>query len=393
VLYSRTIAVMLACVAALIVVGTPAQATFPGQNGKIVFAGIRSSDTQTTNNWEIYTVNPDGSELVKITNNPTIDVDPAWSPDGTKIAFMRNDANVSASGFNNEDIYVMNADGTGQQRLTDDSGDDSHPAWSPDGTKIAFVSNREQSIDIFIMDADGGNVTRLTDNGRVNVNPSWSPDGTKVAYQSQASSESYEGWEIHTINVEGTGEEALTNNNTADILPDWSPDGRRIVFQGSTGAEVMNADGTAQSPVFPGATDPAWSPDGKKIMLLTGGQIAAVNPDGNGLTTITSRSDPIELGPDWQPLAGGGTVNAGTSDLRETTGLRDETTVAGTTTGEVTATPEETTAQDSGIPKEKIIDIPKQKVLVDTGGPPLLLGGAALVCLAGAGIVLRLLRR
>jgi hypothetical protein len=140
----------------------------------------------------------------------------------------------------------------------------------------------------------------------------------------------------------------------------------------------MNADGTEQRQVFPGATDPAWSPDGTKIMLLTGDQIATVNPDGNGLTTITSSQDPIELGPDWQPLAGGGTVNSGTSDLRETTGLRNETTVAGTTTG-----------------NERIVDIPKQKILVATGGPPLLLFGVvvALLCLAGAAILVRLLRR
>src|ERR671932_391217 len=101
--------------------------------------GLRSANLLkmslvTTNNWEIYTVNPDGSELAKITNNPASDMNPAWSPDGTKIAFRRNDAMVSASGLNNEDIYVMNADGTEQRRLTDDTGDDSLPAWSPDGS-------------------------------------------------------------------------------------------------------------------------------------------------------------------------------------------------------------------------------------------------------------------
>jgi len=131
------------------------------------------------------------------------------------------------------------------------------PAWSPDGTKIAFQSNREGS-DIFIMDADGGNVTRLTNNGRSNANPSWSPDGTKIAFQSiPLQSAANQNDEIHTINVDGTGEQALTNNPTQDFLPDWSPDGRRIVFQGQGGVYVMNADGTEQSQVYPGATDPA----------------------------------------------------------------------------------------------------------------------------------------
>lgn len=164
-------------------VSSPAQATFPGQNGKIAFAGILPEDARTiTNNWEIYTVNADGSEHVKITNNKSIDVSPAWSPDGKKIALMRHTVPQNIEGGDGqEDIYVMNAYGSGQKKLTDSSADDSSPAWSPDGSKIAFMSNRANSLDIFIMNTDGSNVTRLTNNGRANFNPSWSPDGTKVA--------------------------------------------------------------------------------------------------------------------------------------------------------------------------------------------------------------------
>jgi Tol biopolymer transport system component len=123
-----TTAMLAMCLLALAETTNTAEAAFPDENGKIAFTGITPRAAETTNNWEVYTVNPDGSELAKITNNPAIDMSPAWSPDGTKIAFMRNDAMVSASGFNNEDIYVMNADGTEQRRLTDDTGDDSQPA-------------------------------------------------------------------------------------------------------------------------------------------------------------------------------------------------------------------------------------------------------------------------
>jgi len=214
-------------------------------NGKIVFAGILPSDARTTNNWEIYTVNADGSGFAKLTNNPATDVYPSWSADGRKIAFESNDALVTNRGTNKV-IYVMNADGTGQKRLTD-TGVDSYPAWSPDGSKIAFGSGRAGgSHDIFIMDADGGNVRKLTNNGRINFDPFWSPDGTKVAFISQSGENS----EIYTVNIDGTGEKALTNSNTSVGSADWSPDGRRIVFQDSRGVGVMNANGTEHSTLF-----------------------------------------------------------------------------------------------------------------------------------------------
>jgi dipeptidyl aminopeptidase/acylaminoacyl peptidase len=295
-------AAMLAiCLLALAETTNTAEAISLPKNGKIAFAGILSSDFGTTDNWEIYTVNPDGSELVKITNNPAIDVDPVWSPNGKKIAFVRGTANVTNSA-SDEDIYVMNADGTEQKRLTDDSGGGA-PAWSPDGKKIAFMRN----FDIYIMDADGGNETRLTTNARSSAYPSWSPDGTKIAFQRTPPSGPTEKWEIHTINVDGTGQKALTNN-TADILPDWSPDGRRIVFNAgrdSPGINIMNADGTKQSSLHQGGIEPAWSPDGKKIVFVvfeTNGEIAAINPDGSGQTFITSNPDLGKIAPDWQPL-------------------------------------------------------------------------------------------
>jgi Tol biopolymer transport system component len=291
------VALVAACLALVVVVVKPAEGAFPGKNGKIAFAGIRPSDTETTNNWEIYTTYPDSFKPVNITKSPSIDVMPAWSPNGKKIAYERY---LNGS----RDIYVMNANGSTKRRLTDSSGDEFSPAWSSDGSKIAFQRN----LDIYIMDANGGNVRRLTNNTRHNANPSWSPDGTKIAFQSTLPG--IDDWEIYTINVDGTGEKALTNNQIGVGNPDWSPDGQRIVFEGGYQASdaiynaiyVVNADGSNVEYLRNGG-NPFWSPDGRRIGLVIDGpnEIASMNPDGNDLTFLTTTPDLIVRWPDWQP--------------------------------------------------------------------------------------------
>jgi TolB protein len=288
-------AMLAICLLTVVETTDTAEAISLPKNGKLAFAGMHPRDLNTTYNWEIYTVNADGSELLKLTTNTSIDTAPAWSPDGTKIAFTREDVY--------QEIYVMNADGTEQRRLTYQNGDNSYPAWSPDGTKIAFTSTRAGTRDIFVMDPDGGNVRRLTNNSGSSVssvNPSWSPDGTKVAYERSPPE-----WpEIYTMNVDGTGEKALTNNPSPDAHPDWSPDGRRLVYHGNSGVLIMNADGTEQSPLHGAGGSPAWSPDGKKVLFeaTIDDEIAAINPDGGGLTYITRTPHLDVREPDWQPL-------------------------------------------------------------------------------------------
>jgi Tol biopolymer transport system component len=142
-----TLAVALTVVLSLAPV--PTRAAFPGPNGPIAFEGGSPP--------EIYSVQSNGSGRVNLTNHPAQDVSPAWSSDGRRIVFV-------SDRDGNDEIYVMNADGGDQTRLTDSSDEDIDPAFSPDGTKITFTSRRDGNREIYVMDADGDNPTRLTTN-------------------------------------------------------------------------------------------------------------------------------------------------------------------------------------------------------------------------------------
>jgi hypothetical protein len=166
------------------------------------------------------------------------DLEPAWSPDGTKIAFVsfRNDPRGLFFGGpppapGSTELYVSNVDGTGQLRLTNSSGSEggptqtgiddndgeSLPSWSPDGTKIAVASNRDGNWEIYVVNADGSGAQRLTNNPATDLRPRWSPDGTKIAFQTNRDGN----WEIYSMNPNGTGQTNLTNNSADDVLYDW----------------------------------------------------------------------------------------------------------------------------------------------------------------------------
>ncbi|HKE78230.1 MAG TPA: hypothetical protein VKB54_02945 [Solirubrobacteraceae bacterium] len=149
---------------------------------------------------------------------------PTYSPDGTKIAFRHGDDLVEPSG--DEEIYVMDADGTNVRRLTDNADFDSAPAWSPDGRQIAFENApaatlqpgvEPQEKDIYVMDADGTNVRRLTDSPGLDEGPVWSPDGTKVAFSSARDGQQ----EIYVMNADGSDQRRVTDNPARDESPDW----------------------------------------------------------------------------------------------------------------------------------------------------------------------------
>ncbi len=231
---------------------------------KIAFTSNRDG------NYEIYTMYPDGSNLTRLTNNPAQDfvpawsrnITPAWSPDGSQIAFVSDRDGYYSMG--NYEIYVMNADGSGQIRLTNDSAWDGHPTWSPDGSQIAFTSWRDGKPQIYVMNADGTGLQRLTNLAR-DWEPAWSPDGSQIAFESNRDGNG----EIYVMNADGSGQKRLTYIEGSDHWPPtWSPDSTRIAFT-SDGADEV-------------------------------GDIYAMNADGSGLTRLTD--DPAEDSfPAWQP--------------------------------------------------------------------------------------------
>jgi dipeptidyl aminopeptidase/acylaminoacyl peptidase len=139
---------------------------------------------------------------------------PSFSPNGSKIVFVRGrDGNY--------EIYVMNADGSGQTRLTNNSADDVHPSFSPDGSKIAFDSQRDGNYEIYVMNANGSGQVNLTHNSASDDNPAFSPDGSKIAFDSDR--DGGIGGNVYVMNADGSGQTRLTNNPADDYGPNWQP--------------------------------------------------------------------------------------------------------------------------------------------------------------------------
>jgi Tol biopolymer transport system component len=278
-------------------------AAYPGANGKIVF-----SDSFMCSGGSLYTVEPDGSARTRLTTTGTRnDCDPAWSPDGARIAFHSETGDDGGEWT----LRVMNADGAGLQTIEDGV----EPTWSPDGTKLAF--SRYGAYDIFVRDLAGGSTINLTNTMVGEGQPAWSPDGTKIAFQSyEPGSVS----DVYVMNPDGSGRTRLTTDPGWDADPSWSPDGRRIAFTHQppgappdctafpcSQVHVMNADGSGEAAVTSllGANyQPAWSPDGTKIafhhITLTGG-LYVMNTDGSDVLQIPGSSYADSV-PDWQPL-------------------------------------------------------------------------------------------
>ena len=212
----------------------------------ISFATDRGRDT------EIVLVDADGSNPVWLTDNGLPDEDPVWSPDGTRIAYTSD----SGDGY---DIVVMDADGSNPVWLTDNSFHDSDPVWSPDGTRIAYTRDLDNdsynnTFVLFVMDADGTNQVKLTGDG---TSPVWSPDGTRIAYISSDI-------EIFVADINGTEPLYLTDGTS----PVWSPDGTRIAYKSGPGIFVMSADGTNRVQLTDSGYGPVWSPDGTRIAYI-----------------------------------------------------------------------------------------------------------------------------
>jgi Tol biopolymer transport system component len=320
--------------AALLIAAAPAHATFPGKNGRIAFQRVPGGSLPRYSASEIYTMNADGSDQRNLTNDPAArDADPLWSPDGTKIAFLRT-ATDGWYGNNRSEIYVMNADGSNKINLTSkapisDEGaplgtkitvNDYSPAWSSDGTQIVFrrnvvveyelgwVWNPPLFSGIYKMNADGSNQTNIANPPRDVSAPTWSPDGTKIAFN-QSGDDAQVVW---VMNVDGSQQINLSNNAFPfdDEHPIWSPDGTKIAFtqfiwRRPSQIYVMNADGSNPTNLTNdpsvGEVGPAWSPSGTRIAFQRNFQVYAMNPDGSNKLNLTNDPTLRVTGPVWSP--------------------------------------------------------------------------------------------
>jgi TolB protein len=268
---------------------------------------------------EIYLMDGDGTNARRLTENTYSDGFPALSPDGRRIVFDSNRLRAEGEPLNTSDLFVMNADGTGQTLLTRGSSG----TWSPDSRKIAFhasASGTGQPInflpgaattdsDIFVMNVDDflkkrARPKNITNNqAAIDDDPDWSPRGQQIIFTSHAITDNTDNHvtaEIYVIDADGKGKpRRLTNNTEEERAPSWSPDGRRIVFccrRGGPDFEicVMNADGTGQVQLTDntiGDLTPSWSPDGKQIVFhrRVGNQfqLILINADGSREKQLT----------------------------------------------------------------------------------------------------------
>jgi TolB protein len=225
--------------------------------------------------------------------------EPAWSPDGSTIAF----ASRRSGTF---DLYAMSSDGSDTRRLTLTSDDDGQPAWSPDGTRIVFA--RGASTRLFVMNADGSGAQRLTGAAAEEGEPAWSPDGRWIAYVQKDPGSSVR--ELWLVRPDGSQRRQLTKLRGAAQAPAWSPDGRRIAFSANVDNRfdiyTVGVDGTSVRLVTSGedSIEPAWSPDGETIAFSEAGAIVAIDVATGEERTLTDPEN-NDSSPAWKPQAAG----------------------------------------------------------------------------------------
>jgi Tol biopolymer transport system component len=212
---------------------------------------------------KIYVMDADGSNVKKLNTHEGVDESPSWSPDGNKIVFsskpLRSKAADGSRTFLAPAIHVMNADGTGVKKLTEHDAGDTEPAWSPDGKRIAFISARGPAFEDqpYVMNEDGSGAKLLAKAKGVCRKPKWSPDGKRIAFSCWPGPISDE---IYVVESDGSNLKNVTNRKASkDLGPSWSPDGTKIVFQSDSDLVIAGADGAGAVRVTEGGSDPAWS--------------------------------------------------------------------------------------------------------------------------------------
>jgi Tol biopolymer transport system component len=310
---------LLCAACALAVTAAPAHATFPGQNGKIVFTHFDDPDDESES--DLYTISPNGRHLRNLTpGSSAADDFASWSADGRMIAFWSTRTGpdnpvVPELERADQEIFVMNADGTGLRQVTYNTFDDGGPAWSPNGDRLVFhrFPGDGTGADLWTVRVNGTGERNLTRSpGIMDRYGVWSPDGREIVF---ARDDSGLENDIATIRPDGSHLRALTDTPTDEESPDWSPDGKQIAFHwdGAPPGEnydiyVMRRNGrspptrltTAEGGDGSSSYNPAWSPDGRKIVFNMA-ELFTMRADGSRLKTVLPAFFDAHH-PDWQPV-------------------------------------------------------------------------------------------
>jgi TolB protein len=261
-------------------------------------------------NFEIYTMNDDGTNVVRLTRSEGWSRYPAWSPNGNTILFSSNRRHRARM-----ELFTISPDSAlfFPTLITDTHGMNTSAGWSPDGKQIVCHSSRTGRYEIWKMNADGSEAVNISQSDKLEDEPSWSPDGQKIAYVIVTSDNASDIW---VMNADGSDKKQLTHGEKqGNYSPSWSPDGSRIVFISGNHPEaqvcIMNADGSGLIQLTSGGfgkSRPVWSPDGSRIAFshYTGDtvkdrDIFLMNPDGSNVVDITN-SPGLDDYPSWSPV-------------------------------------------------------------------------------------------
>jgi TolB protein len=247
---------------------------------------------------DLFAIPANGGPPRQLTTSPGYDFFAAVSPDGQRVAFRKDHEGVS-------EIYVINADGTGERRITN-LGFANEPAWAPDGQRLIFSANSE----LYTVDVDGNGLTQLTNNTVADGSAHWSPDGTKIALVRETAPSRLD---VYVMNSDGTNPVRLTESHHSDFAPRWSPDGRRIAFiadtaiapmTGGNALAVIDAAGSPRELLTPftgAAIDGfTWSRDGARIIFSRLGDLWSLNVGDKSVTRLTDTPAIDERGPSWR---------------------------------------------------------------------------------------------